>query len=159
MGLLDRFRSGSAEDNADSQESAPEGNASDLAIDGYERLDQRAVSDKLHELSQAELEDVEDYERSHKERPAILSKLRFMRSKQPLDGYDDMSPDQIKQELAGCDSQGVKKVRDYERKFQGRREILEEAARVLPQATESAGETKSREEKSARVRESMRKRN
>lgn len=82
-----------------------------------------------------------------------------MRSSEPFEGYDAMPPDQIKERLAGADSQGVKAVRDYERKFQGRREILDETARVLPQASESAGETKSREEKSARVRESMRKRN
>ena len=158
MGLLDRFRNDHADDNAGAAEGDQGGNASGLAIEGYDRLEPRAVSDQLHELSQTELGEVEEYERAHKERPAILNKLRFMRTSEPFEGYDAMPPQQIKEALAGADSQGVKRVRDYERKFQGRREILDETARVLPQASESASETRSREEKTARVQASMRKR-
>ena len=159
MGLLDRFRTGHSDESAGGAEDVQEGSASDLAIEDYDRLEPRAVSDKLSGLSQVELGEVEDYERAHKERPAILNKLRFMRSNEPFEGYDAMEPAEIKERLAKSDSQGVKAVRDYERKFQGRREILEETARVLPQASESASETQSREEKTARVRASMRKRN
>jgi hypothetical protein len=44
-------------------------------------------------------------------------------------------------------------VRDYERKFARRTQVLEEAARVLPTSPASAAEDRSREEKAARLRE------
>jgi hypothetical protein len=47
-------------------------------------------------------------------------------------------------------------VRDYERKFQRRQSVLQATARVLPDAAPSAEETKSQEEKDARVASKMR---
>ena len=49
MGLLDRFRNGHADDSAGAAEGEPGGASSDLAIDGYDRLEPRAVSDQLSE--------------------------------------------------------------------------------------------------------------
>ena len=83
----------------------------------------------------------------------MLDKLRYMRSNEPLRGYDALSPEQIAEALADADTQTVKAVRDYEHKFGDRPEVMEAAARVLPTATASAGEDQAREEQSARVRE------
>jgi hypothetical protein len=96
---------------------------------------------------------VEAYERSHKNRPEVLDKLRYLRTTEPLPGYDALTPAQIAEELAGADAETVKAVRDYERRFGRRPQVLDEAARVLPTAKVSAGEALATEERGARVRE------
>jgi hypothetical protein len=126
-------------------------------IPGYDRLKADDIVSRMSGLTQVELEAVEDYERSHEARPEVLNKLRYMRSPEPVEGYDELSPDEIAELLKGADGQKVKAIRDYERKFQGRRQVLDETARVLPEARESAANAKAREEKAERVRLGMRK--
>jgi hypothetical protein len=154
MKILDRLRNrpprraggaGSAEAAVAHEHSLP--------VPGYDRLDNKAVTDRLSQLSQVELATVEAYERAHTGRPAVLDKLRYMRGSEPLPGYDASSPEEIATALAGADAQTVKAVRDYERKFAHRRQVMEEAARVLPTAPASAREARAREEHDARIRE------
>ena len=64
-----------------------------------------------------------------------------------------LTPEQIAAALAGADAKTVKAVRDYERKFQHRQSVLDEAARVLPASRASAEEERAREEKAALLRE------
>jgi hypothetical protein len=148
MSILDaiRNRRGTTEADVGSSDS------DELPIPGYDRLDHRAVGLKLPELSQAELAAVEAYERSHKSRQEVLAKLRYMRTSEPLPDYDTLSPGQIAEALTSADAETVKAVRDYERKFGHRKEVLDEAARVLPDSPASAKEDRAREEKAARVR-------
>ena len=127
--------------------------AHQLPIAGYDRLKDKQITDQLSDLSQVELAAVESYERSHEERPPVLDKLRYMRGSEPLPGYDALDPDQIATALAGADAETVKAVRDYERKFGHRRQVLEQAARMLPTAPASAREDRVRNEQHARVRE------
>ena len=91
--------------------------------------------------------------RAHAARPVVLDKLRYMRGRQPLPGYDALTTEQIAKALAGADAETVKAVRDYERKFQHRQSVLDEAARVLPSSQASAGEERAHEEKAALLRE------
>ena len=102
-----------------------------LPISGYDQLDDKEVGDRLSQLSQVELAAVETYERAHGNRPAVLEKLRYMRGSEPLPGYDALTTEQIAEALAGADAETVRAVRDYERKFQHRQSVLDEAARVL----------------------------
>ena len=83
----------------------------------------------------------------------MLDKLRYMRGSEPLPGYDALTTEQIAGALAGADAETVKAVRDYERKFQHRQSVLDEAARVLPSSQASAGEERAHEEKAALLRE------
>jgi hypothetical protein len=76
-----------------------------------------------------------------------------VRSSEPMPGYDALTPEQIAEELAGADAETIRAVRDYERKFQHRQSVLDEAARVLPASRTSAGEERAREEKAALLRE------
>ena len=122
-------------------------------IRGYDRLDERDVSAQLHELSQVELAAVDSYERSHKNRPAVLAKLRYMRTEEPLPGYDGLSTEGVQKELAGADAETVKAVRDYERKFARRPQVLKEAARGLPTSPASAKEDRAEQRRNERVRE------
>jgi hypothetical protein len=126
---------------------------SELPIPGYDRLADKDVAHQLSQLSQAELALIEVYERSHEARPVVLDKLRYMRSSEPLPGYDALTADQIANALSAADAETVKAVRDYERKFQRRRVVLDEAARVLPSSQASAGEERAREQKVALLRE------
>ena len=124
-----------------------------VPISGYDQLDTKEVSDRLSGLSQEELAAVDTYERAHEDRPAVLEKLRYMRGSEPLPGYDALTPEQIAEALADADSETVRAVRDYERKFQDRGAVLDEAARVLPNAPVSAREKSAREAKAALLRE------
>ena len=93
-----------------------------------DQLEDKQVKATLSRLSQVELAAVEAYERSHRDRPAVLDKLRYMRGSQPLPGYDALSPDEIADALAEADGETIRAVRDYERKFGHRRQVLDETA-------------------------------
>jgi hypothetical protein len=127
--------------------------ADQLPFAGYDKLDHKEIGARLHGLSQVELAAVESYERSHKNRPEVLDRLRYMHTSEPLPGYDALTTEQIAKALAGADAETVKAVRDYERKFGHRPEVMEEAARVLSTAPASAGEDRARKGQAALVRE------
>ena len=86
--------------------------------------------DGLSAHSQIELEAAETYERSHKDREPVLTKLRYMRGSEPLPGYDALSVEEIVAALEDADLATIKKIRAYERKFANRPDVLEEVARV-----------------------------
>jgi hypothetical protein len=152
MKILDALRYRRSRGDAPGEE-ASSSDAAQAPFPGYDKLDDKEVGARLPELSQVELAAVETYERAHKNRKEVLEKLRYMHTSEPLPGYDALSPEQIAEALAGADAETVKAVRDYERKFGKRQQVLEEAARVLPTAPASAGEDRAREERDARVRE------
>jgi hypothetical protein len=153
MKILDRFRSHPSSPEAADPGASQVGAADGFPIPGYDRLDAKTIAERLHELSQVDLATVEAYERSRKDRPAVLAKLHYMRRDEPLPGYDALSAEQIVEMLADTDAQTVRAVRDYERKFAQRTQVLKEAARVLPTAPASAEEDRVREEKAERLRE------
>jgi hypothetical protein len=155
MKILERLRNRPPRMKAADPGSAKAASADEksLPLAGYDRLKDKQITDQLSELSQVELATVESYERSHEDRPPVLDKLRYMRGSEPLPGYDALDPDQIAEALAGADAETVRAVRDYERKFGHRRQVMEEAARVLPTAPASAREDRARKAQHARVRE------
>ena len=124
-----------------------------LPIPNYDQLGDEEIADRLSQLSQVELAAVETYERAQTARPVVLNKLRYMSGSEPLPGYDQLTTEQITKALAGADAATVKAVRDYERKFQHRQSVLNEAALVLPSARASAGEQSARDAKAALLRE------
>ena len=109
---------------------AAESDGGSAPMEGYDRLKPHEVKKALSSHTQNQLEDIERYERANKKRPAILDKLRFMRGRQPLPGYDQLSPEEIGVQLGEADIKTIKGVRDYERKFANRPEVLEETTRV-----------------------------
>ena len=60
----------------------------------------------------------------------MLDKLRYMRQREPLPGYDALSVEEIVSALEEADLATISKVRGYERKFANRPDVLEEVARV-----------------------------
>jgi hypothetical protein len=154
MKLLDALRNRRSQDSVGGSEAttgSPDERA--LPIPGYDRLKDKEVADQLSHLSQVELAAVEAYERAHEGRPVVLDKVRYMRCREPLPGYDTLTSEQIVTALAGADAETVKAVRDYERKFQHRQSVLDETARVLPTSRASAGEERAHDQKAALLRE------
>ena len=127
--------------------------SAELPLRGYDKLSEREIGARLAGLTQVELEAVETYERCHADRAKVLAKLRYMRMDEPLPGYDDLSVEQIVDALAGADSATVKGVRDYERKFGHRPEVMDEVARVLRTAEPSPAQQRAREARAALVRD------
>jgi hypothetical protein len=104
---------------------------SQLPIPGYDRIKDKDLIAGLSKHSQAELAAIETYEHSHKERLAVLDKLRYLRGKEPLQGYDALSVEEILAGLEGADIGTLQRTRVYERKFQRRPDVLEEVATTL----------------------------
>jgi hypothetical protein len=121
-------------------------------IEGYDDLDEKNVIGRLHELSQIELAEIEGYERAHRSRQVVLHKLRYMRSPEPVAGYDALEPNEIVRLLERADSASIRAIRDYEGKFRGRRQVLNAAAQALPNAALNVDEQHRREAKAQRTR-------
>jgi hypothetical protein len=113
-----------------SEQGARSAEGAGLPFAGYDRLDERHLIQGLSDHTQSELEAVENYERSHKSREAVLNKLRYLRGSEPLPGYDALGAEEILTALEDADLQTIKKVRGYERKFRGRPRVLEEVIRI-----------------------------
>jgi hypothetical protein len=102
-----------------------------LPITGYNRLKEADLIPQLSEHSQAELGAIETFEKSHKKRPAVFDKLRYLRGPEPLQNYDALSVEQILAGLEGADIGTLQRTRLYERKFQRRPEVLEQVADAM----------------------------
>jgi hypothetical protein len=94
----------------------------------YDRLDAKDVNAELHRHSQVELADIETHERSHKDRSVVLDKLRYLRGKEPLPGYDALDAEEASAALEGADPDTIRAVRGYERKFRRREPVLQALA-------------------------------
>ncbi|HEX2415684.1 MAG TPA: hypothetical protein VHJ37_10755 [Thermoleophilaceae bacterium] len=118
--------------------------------------DGEAATARLSRLTQVELAAVEAHERSHRERPVVLNRLRWLRGTEPLPGYDALESDEIGRALADADQATLKRVRSYERRHRDRRDVRAEIARLLPTAQRSAAQDRARDQKSALVQAGIR---
>jgi hypothetical protein len=96
-----------------------------VPIEGYDRLKPDDLDEQLRQRSQVELAEIEDYERGHQDRRAVLDKLRYLRSAEPLDGYDTMDAGEILGALEGADIAKLHGVRGYEAKLRRREDVLD----------------------------------
>lgn len=156
--ILERLRTRAARRKAGEPGQAEAGSPDQerLPIARYDQLDGKELIAQLSELSQVELTDVEAYERSHRDRPVVLNRLRWLRGSEPLPGYDTFDSDEIVRALADADTATVKAVRAYERHHRDRRDVRAEVARVMPTARASAGEDRAREDKTSLVQAGIR---
>ena len=131
MGLVHALRNRRSAEPADATPGrGGQTQATDEPIPGYSRLRDGAVVRELSKHSQAELANIETYERAHENRDTVLAKLRYMRGSEPFAGYDSLSVEEILAALEDADGKTVKKVRAYERKFANRYDVLEAVERV-----------------------------
>lgn len=99
-------------------------------VAGYDKLKTKEIVASLSSRTQVELAKIDSYEGEHEAREKVLDKLRWMRQSEPLPGYDKLDVDQVVAALGSVDLATLKRVRSYERKFGGRRDVLEEVARL-----------------------------
>jgi hypothetical protein len=123
-----------------------------LPIAGYDDLHEKQVIAHFRELSQVDLAEIEGYERAHLNRRPVLDKLRYMRSPEPLPGYDTLESREVVQLIEGADTARIRAIRDYEGKFRRRRQVMSGAAQALPKAAANLGEASRRDEKALRTR-------
>jgi hypothetical protein len=134
MRLLDSLRRRRSDrDAAHTGSEPPSAGDEGEPIAGYDRLKADRVTEDLHRHSQTELASIEDYERSHKDRPEVLDKLRYLRGNEPLPEYDALDAKEICAALEGADLETLTLVREYEMKFHRREDVLDELARVRRQ--------------------------
>jgi hypothetical protein len=110
-----------------------------VPIPGYDRFNDRDLMAELSKHSQAELAAVDTYEHSHKDRPVVFNKLRYLRGQQPLEDYDTLSVKEILAKLEGTDMAMLQSVRVYERKFQHRPDVLDEVATAIRERLPARG--------------------
>ena len=158
MKVLERLRNRSPHREAGAPGSAEASPAAEprLPIPRYDQLDGKQVARQLSQLSQLELAAVEAHERSHRARPVVLNRLRWLRGNEPLPGYDALDSDEIVRALTDADAATVKAVRSYERHHRDRRDVRAEVARVMPTARASAAQDRAREQKAALVQAGIR---
>jgi hypothetical protein len=151
MKILERLRNRSPHGEAGAPNSAEAGSVDEQRrpIARYDQVDGKQLIPQLSQLSQVELAAVEAHERSHRDRPVVLNRLRWVRASEPLPGYDALESVEIVRALAGADAATVKAVRSYERRHRDRREVSAEAAHVLPTSQTRAGQDRAREDKAA----------
>ena len=136
MKIIDSLRNRVSSGDPEISEGGP---PDSFPIERYDRLDAKTISLKLSSLSQEQLALVEERERAHENRAPVLDKLRYLREDEPLEGYDRLDSGDVKQALRDSDAATVRSVRDYERKFAHRPEVLAETARLLVPASKSSG--------------------
>ena len=116
MKILERLRNRSPHGEAGAPGSVEASSADEqrLPIARYDQLDGKQVVTQLSRLSQVELAALEAHERSHRGRPVVLNRLRWLRGSEPLPGYDALDSDEIVRILADADAATAKAVRSYE---------------------------------------------
>jgi hypothetical protein len=112
-------------DRVSARGSSADGSEAGVSDSDYDRLGTRQVVEGLHNRSQVDLEAVEAYERSHRNRVPVLDKLRYMRGAEPFAGYDALEMNAVLTAIEDADLTTIKKVRSYERKFANRAAVLE----------------------------------
>jgi hypothetical protein len=94
-------------------------------IEGYDGMSVPTLCSELRLHSQAELTEVDAYERSHEDRTPVLDKLRYLRTREPVSGYDDLSTEDLLTRLGDVDAGTLLAARGYETKLRHRPEVLD----------------------------------
>ncbi|MBV9715162.1 MAG: hypothetical protein JOZ64_07295, partial [Solirubrobacterales bacterium] len=95
--------------------------------EAYESLTAAEINEKLPQLSQRDLGEVERYETAHQSRQTVLDRINALRGQEPVPGYDELNVQDIQKLLAEHDDQVAASVRDYERPRKNRDTVLQAA--------------------------------
>lgn len=128
MPFLDGFRNRRRTNDATTD--SPEAESQELT-DRYDRLNEHDAVAGLRQFDQAELTAIEEFERSHRDRAGVLNKLRYLRQREPVDGYDALEPNAIEGALSGSGTETIKSAREYENKLKKRPTALKAIDRAL----------------------------
>lgn len=106
-----------------------------LPVEDYDELSSREIPARLEGLDRDELLRLRDHEESGLARKTILQqideKIELTRSALPIDGYEEMSADEIEGELDRLDDVELREVRKYEESHDARKTVLQAIDRKL----------------------------
>ena len=108
----------------------------DAPLPGYDRIKETELVADLHHHSQVELEEIETWERSHQSRTRVLNKLHYLRQREPLSNYDELSTEEVEAALKDADLATIDNIRAYERKFGDRPAVLDAISEIRPRVAE-----------------------
>jgi hypothetical protein len=94
-------------------------------IRDYDEMTATEITAKLGSLSQADLAEVDAYERKNANRSTITNRVASLRGEEPWPGFDDQTVVEIRKTLAGGDEALARKVQDYERRHKDRQGVLD----------------------------------
>ena len=109
---------------------------SQALTDRHAGMSEREAIGGFTQLDQVELTALEEFERSNRKRPAVLNKLRYLRQREPVPGYDSLEPNAIEAALSECDTLTIKAAREYENKLKKRPSALKAIDTALRAARE-----------------------
>jgi ferritin-like metal-binding protein YciE len=89
-------------------------------IAGYDDLTAEQITQRLPGLSQADLANVEAYERGEQGRTTVLDRVQTLRGDEPWVGYDEQTVHDIRKRLSDADDDRLAAVRAYERAHKDR---------------------------------------
>ena len=123
----------SPRDHELSSRSGEEGTGADdeLPIAGYDDLNAGAIVSRLGGLGQQQLAVLAEYERGHRGRRSVLSRIEALQADEPWAGYDDLTAGEVVSRLSEADGPTAGAVRTYEGVHQRRVDVLEAAQRRL----------------------------
>ena len=110
-----------------------------VPIQGYDGLKTRPLIAQLRLRSQAELTEIDRYERSHQDRGAVLDKVRYLRDREPIEGYDQLDADEVAPALADADSATLSAARSYEVKMRNRQPVVDAIAKLRNKGAPAEG--------------------
>lgn len=95
--------------------------------EAYEALTAAEIIEKVPQLSQRELSEVESYEKAQQSRQTVLQKIASLRDQEPVPGYDELNVQEIHKQLSEGDADLGARVRAYERPRKNRDGVLNAA--------------------------------
>jgi ferritin-like metal-binding protein YciE len=101
----------------------------DLPIARYEALTAEEIVGRLGDLSQVDLAKVAAYERKNQGRSTVLNRVDSLQGAEPWPGYDELTADQVRAQLAEGDDDRAREVRAYERAHKNRAGVLKATER------------------------------
>lgn len=106
-----------------------------LPIAGYSSLNAAEIVVRLRGLTQADLDCVYEYERSHQARPVVLQAIEARRIELPLPEYDELSEADLLTRLGTVPRNDLEMLRRYEQETKLRSVVLEEMDSRLDRQT------------------------
>jgi hypothetical protein len=100
------------------------GTASEPPVARYDRLPVDAVLAHLDELTPRDLAKLGDYERSHRNRAAVLADVDARLGQEPWPGYDELDVDGVRFGLDGAHEDRFVMVLAYERAHRNRAGVV-----------------------------------
>ena len=109
------------------------------AIANYDDQTADEIKQRLRKLSQADLGNLEAYEKQGQARSTVLEAIAALRTDAPWSGYDEMEVEEVNDALKQRDGETAARVLDYERHHKARMTVIEFAKRRREESDGSSG--------------------